>query len=65
MPINNLNHGKNSLEMDNWIKHFQNKHLTIKDLKNWNVGETINVVIFDRNFPENMILHSFKEKRSN
>jgi hypothetical protein len=43
------------MEMYKWIKNYEPKHVTIKDLKEWKVGETKDVIIFDRNFEEYFI----------
>ena len=50
------------LDMHDWINKYKNKHLTIKTLKKWKIGETKDVVIFDRNFDEHGINELEKQK---
>lgn len=41
-----------TMEMYEWIRYHKSKHLQIKDLEAWSVGEPRKVVLFDRNFEE-------------
>jgi hypothetical protein len=51
------------MEMYAWIDQHKPKHLTIRDLKKWAVGETKDVIIFDRNFEEYSIWNNFKKNK--
>lgn len=43
------------MEMYELIKHLKPYHLTVKDLKTLNVGDTLDVAIFDRNMEDGKI----------
>ena len=52
------------MDMYEWINYYKSNHLVINDLKKMNVGDTLDVVIFDRNFEEYFIWPKLKKNKS-
>ena len=56
------NYSKMSTEMYQFIKNCVPYSLTVGDIKKLNVGDSLNVVIWDPNFKENHIWEKLVEK---
>ena len=52
------------MELYKWINHYKEKLLTINTIKNWNINEIKDVVIFDRNFEEYFIWENTRKNEN-